>query len=972
MCRLKALFREKADHAWAVPEGVINRRSAQLRLSEQQNARNSPQVQRRVINSVSNDEVEGARRVIISVPPVLSRVHAPVSYSRSRSPQGLEVSIRGRVSDDEGEGARTLLITAPPILSRVQASPTHIRSRSPKGLEVSISSKDKKRYGAPDSPRRHVVIYEARKEQFSTPVLKSKIIRPVKEDVQSRSGRGIPQDRKRYADRSPDGRLLIQEQGPEIGENRPGKPCTDLRELLTRPNSKRLKSSTKESAERLLSKPMGPPVDYGGKIARSDLLPDGILKKDLEQGLPPPSKKHSTISVGTQNAVISKDLVTPEIAGYVQESRKNAKTIVPVNGVQSNLKSVSVCADDRIRSLTASGSHCVNPKPMVLGTKGREGIEACRSENAFNNMDFKMVDGDGVGSCVQTSTSSSGMLRNLGDVITKSDLGDQSKDGGLDIYVSLTVEEAKIARHTDSRIVSENQSGMEGVVRCILGKRFRESSQHEPTLDSSMAARAAKAERPVQQQKEGPKDSHDENSLLKVSSSLANVSETLQERKNATPVAPAEEQSLTSQAQSRNGSFKIKNHSEGKNLLDHVDIIPTNVVPLIDAIPVVGTLITGNTGDMQPRDCKGHRAEKESGPSSPVHKLSRVGQNDAGCSYITPEVSTPTNGGDIREKIPWKYGVDYNTSLQTLPNSLLSLKSGNQWNSRTLRYGRPRSADALANHVNISSKSGCEPTSASGKSELKVVSVQIEEESVYGGGQDYVRQPESSNGTVTSRSIGSLSTQHPLLVCELGNPGGLPLDGKMIKVDTLDESLRKDQPSRVAAVSQESMLPAETDSTTRLERFQSLNTAEDEPQVTDKICPTDDLPSKEIIQPTMIASNGGAHPSLQSCTLHRANAPQGARASIEDDIQHCLDSTSRGFPLACISTASLSDCSGASGEAKLEINIPIEEEELEICLPLEEDEVDAVPEDQIRRLWGSSNRDITPWKLLQKNPSQDT
>jgi hypothetical protein len=72
------------------------------------------------------------------------------------------------------------------------------------------------------------------------------------------------------------------------------------------------------------------------------------------------------------------------------------------------------------------------------------------------------------------------------------------------------------------------------------------------------------------------------------------------------------------------------------------------------------------------------------------------------------------------------------------------------------------------------------------------------------------------------------------------------------------------------------------------------------------------------------------------------------------------------------STSSLSDCSGASGEAKLEINIPIEEEELEICLPIEEEEVDAVPEDQIRRLWGSSNRDITPWKLLQKNSSRDT
>jgi hypothetical protein len=80
-------------------------------------------------------------------------------------------------------------------------------------------------------------------------------------------------------------------------------------------------------------------------------------------------------------------------------------------------------------------------------------------------------------------------------------------------------------------------------------------------------------------------------------------------------------------------------------------------------------------------------------------------------------------------------------------------------------------------------------------------------------------------------------------------------------------------------------------------------------------------------------------------------------------------SFSVGFQLASTSTASLSDCSGPSGEAELEISIPIEEEELEICLPIEEDEeVDTVP---IGRLWGSSNRDIVPWKLLHKDPSQE-
>lgn len=39
------------------------------------------------------------------------------------------------------------------------------------------------------------------------------------------------------------------------------------------------------------------------------------------------------------------------------------------------------------------------------------------------------------------------------DVIMESDFGDQSKDGGLDVSytaVSLTVEEAEIARQTDS------------------------------------------------------------------------------------------------------------------------------------------------------------------------------------------------------------------------------------------------------------------------------------------------------------------------------------------------------------------------------------------------------------------------------------------------------------------------------------------------------------------------------------------
>lgn len=79
-----------------------------------------------------------------------------------------------------------------------------------------------------------------------------------------------------------------------------------------------------------------------------------------------------------------------------------------------------------------------------------------------------------------------------------------------------------------------------------------------------------------------------------------------------------------------------------------------------------------------------------------------------------------------------------------------------------------------------------------------------------------------------------------------------------------------------------------------------------------------------------------------------------------------------GFPSAGAATPSLSDCSVPSGEAELEINIPIDDEELEICLPIEEDEdVNAVPQEQIRRLWGSSNRDITPWKLLKKNPPQD-
>lgn len=888
----------------------------------------SAQVQRRVVNSASNDEVEGSRTVLITAPPVVSRVHASPSHIRSRSPKGLEVSIRGRASNDEVEGSRTVLISAPPILSRLHASPSHTRSRSPKGLEVSICSTDKKRNGASDSPRRHVVMYDTRKEQSTTPVLRSKVTRPgrheaVREGVQPQSGRGISQDRKRHADRSPQGPLLLQEQDQEIDEDRSGKSIADLRELLNRPKLKRLKASTKESAKKLLSKPMDPPDDFGGKISRTDVLSNGSLKRDLEQGLPPPSKKHSKICLGPQKAVSSKDPVIPKKAGSVQESRENAKKSGPVEGLQGNLKSASVCAGDRMGSLTAPGSHCANRKPMAVGAEGKDVIEACRSENAHNNADTdsKTADGDGVGSCVQLSPNApvkSGVLDNLDDVITESDLGDQSKDGGLDIYVSLTVEEAGIAKQTDSRIVSENQHGMDGVVRCILGKRSRESEQLEPALDSYMAAQSPRTEISVPQQKEGPKESNSENSSPKVSSFVANVAETRQEKENGTcfsVVPSAGEQYLTSQVHTRNGNLDMQYLCEEETRLDHEQLIPTNILPLNDAIPVISIVITGTTGDMRPRDCKRHRAEQESGPSNPVHKLNNIGHNDAGCSYVTLEVSTPSEGSDIGEKVLQKYGVDYKMPPQNSANSLFFGKSGNLWDSRTLRYGRPRSADALANHGSRSSKSGSEPASASGKSEPNVGSMKIGEESVYSGGENYERQPESPNATEVSRTSGSLRTQCPLLVCELGNPGGLPLDGKTIRVDTLDDSLRKDQPSRVAAVVQESTLPKQIDSTTKPDRFQSLDPrfdeletlefrkksatmkglTEEELQVADKICHTDDSPSKESMQPTMIACNrGGAHPSLLSGMPHGADAPQSARGLVEDDIQHCLDATSRG------------------------------------------------------------------------------
>ncbi|KAG0629308.1 hypothetical protein M758_1G093100 [Ceratodon purpureus] len=982
VCRLKLLFRLKAAEDKALSIDLNHgRRVVQFCPAGPQQARNSIQVPRRIISSVSKDEVEVS---ITSAPPALSRVHVSSSQSRSRTLGGLEVSIS------------------------------------------SNEKKDKKRNGVSDSPRRHVVMYDTRREQSITLGSKSKIPKParqevvievVKEILPFRPSRDIPEDRKRRADTSPHGiqgpiKKQVLEQGQEIDEGGPGKfHVGDLRELL---KGKRLKPSTKQKIKSVVSQPIDPPIYTGGNISIGDVLFIDDSKRNLERVSPLPRKKHSAITSGSLEAESLKNLVisrTSKKSDSTEEARMNGRTIRPIQDVQRKLKTVSVSADGIVQFRTRAGNHRAkanNFEGSILETHG--------SENGYSieDKELKAANGDGVGGCVGLPTNfpvKSGLLQKLDDEIMGSCPGDEQKDGRLDIYVSLTVDEAENARQSNSPIVSENRHAIGHVVSCVLGKRTRGSKQDDTVLDSAVEPQALRAGTSITKRIEVSKGSP-ECSISKVLLTSANISETLQEREQGNYLSDdplAEDRNLTSQVRTRNAGSSLENISEEGMRVDHVQSRPTNLLPLNDVVPVISTLIPNNAGDLTFLDCKRHRAGKENDPSSSTHKLDKIGHNEAGCSYVTLEVSTPTEGSDLREK-----AHKYEMPPQSSSLSLLSGRSGNLWNSRTLRYGKPRSSDTLVNHVGrMSSKSGSEPTSALEKSDPHAGSIKFGEESVYSGGENYGRRPEGSNATEASRTSGTLENQGALLVCELGNPGGLSLDSNMIRVDTTCDSLGKHQPSAVASVVQQFMLPTEMTLPSGPDIFQTKNTAvvpssdglessefrmglaERESEAGDKICHPNDLPSAESVQPRIIASNEErAHPSLLlrkepmphkmepiplkvelmplkiEPMFHRADAPEDARDLVVED---WLYARNRGSPSARTSTASLSDCSGPVGQPELEINIPIKEEELEICLPIEEDErVHAGTKSQNRCLCGVSNIDIKPGKLLQKNLLHNT
>lgn len=827
------------------------------------------------------------------------------------------------------------------MLHRVLASPSHTRSRSLGGLKVSICAqdkKDKKCNGLSDSPIRHVVMDATRKEQLVMSVSKSKIINPdrqevvekgfpsrpgkevVKEVFQTRPRKRISQDRKRRADASPSGiqkyseQVGLREQGRETDEAGSGGHNPDLCEALNLSRlNKRLKPSTKESVRKLLSTPTEPPAYTGGNIAIGEVLFINDSKRNSERFLFFSSKKYTTISSGSLIAESSKDLVisrTSNKADAIQETGKKGKTVRPVQDLHRKLKTASVSGDDMMQSLTAAGNHYAKADTV----EGRGVTEAFGSENRYN-IELKTAICDGVGGCVGLSTDApakSAMLQQLNDEIIESGTGDQSKDGTLDICVSLNVERPENVRHSKSPLVLENHEATGHVVNPVLGKRTRGNKQDDPVLDSAMESQSLQAGTPVKQRKEGPKESHSEECISRVLLTAPNVSDALQEREqgdNLPGVPLSGYQYLTSQVHSRNASPCVENLSEAGMP------VPTIILPLNAVIPVVSAVIPNNIGAMRSLGCKRHSSDEENGPSTSVHKLNKIKDPGVGCSHVTPDVSTPREG----RALPGKDLQKHETLPRSSTDSLFSGKSSNLWDCRTLRYGKDRKSDTLANcGSRKSSKSRNEPTSTLGKSDPNSESTKIWEGSVCSGRGDYDRQPVSPIATVASGTDERLENESALLVCDLGNPGGLSLDSKMIGVDTESDIISKHQPSAVASVLQQCMLSTEVVLPSKPERFQTVNTSmvprsdgleslelwkkiatlkglpEIELVVSDRNCHPDDLPSFESVSPTIIATNEGrAYPSLLSCKEQmplkiepmprRADAPQAASdPSVED------------------------------------------------------------------------------------------